>query len=63
MSYDEFYLDEYTKLLELAGSGHTTHDAAKALMNSARILIAEYVMLTDAEDVANDDIHLSLIHI
>jgi len=61
MSYDEFYLDEYTKLLELAGSGHTTRDAAKALINSARILISEYVMLTDAEDVANDDIHFIML--
>jgi hypothetical protein len=61
MSYDEFYLDEYTKLLELAGSGHISRDASKALMDSAKILIAEYVMLTDAEDVADDNIYFIIL--
>jgi hypothetical protein len=61
MSYDEFYLNEYAKLLELAGSGHTTRHTTKALIDSAKVLIAEYVILTDVKDVDNDDIHFIML--
>jgi hypothetical protein len=61
MSYDKFYLTEHVKLLERAGSGHTSRDEAKKLIDMAKISIAKSLVQTNTKKVADYDVYFIML--